>query len=311
MRYLLARLLAVGCIVMGASRAAAQAQGDVLTLAQAADVLSDLLTVKADRTDARVEAMQQFLREIGKTDAYASAPRVAPKEKPIFYNQVAQAAVIFVKGDGARYADPALKTMNGSQLLEELQALQVYNVHLFLHLNRQRAASDSIAMYLESIGEFEHYLKWAHDKFKPSDAAGESKPNSPEQLAAQMADQIDTAHASAWKKAEARGMSQSEFEQKWQEAIKQYSEAVARKVEGMKPLADQLMKSDAPPPPVPTPPSGGSSATNGPPGGTPTLPPPVPSPYTSAMYQSQSASTWNAWNDNYSDVSNHGSWHRR
>lgn len=310
MRHLLAVLLAIVCLGHGVSDAEAQEQGDLLTAAQAGDVLSDLLTAKVDRTDARVAAMQQFLLEIGKADAYATAPRVAPKEKPIFFNQVAQAAVVFVKGDGAQYADPALKAMNGSQLLEELQALQVYNVHQFLHLNRQRAASDSMAMYLESIGEFEHYLKWAKDKFNPSDAT-QSAANSPDQLAARMADQIETTHAIAWKKAEARGISQADFEKQWQESIKQYRDAVARNVDGMKPLAEQLMKSDAPPPPVPTQTQAMPSVTSGPPGGTPTLPPPVASPYTSAMYQNQSASTWNAWNDNYSDVSNHHSWHRR
>ena len=51
--------------------------------------------------------------------------------------------------------------LNPTQLLDELQTLQVYNVHLFMHLNHHARESDSMAMYLELIDEFGHYLKWA------------------------------------------------------------------------------------------------------------------------------------------------------
>jgi hypothetical protein len=299
-----------GAHTAGAQTAGAQTAGagetDALVLTQAADVLSSLLTCQADRADARVDAMRQFIHEIGKDEAYAKVPHTVRQETPLYFNQVAEASADFVKHGGAQYADPGLKDMTGPQLLQELQTLQVYNIHVFMHLNQQRGESDSMARYLESIGEFRRYLTWAKAKFNASPA---SQPvgGTPEQMAARVEFQLETAHAIAWKKAEAQGISQSEFNQKWQQTLTKYREGVARKVEGMKPLADALTQSDAPPPPPPPPSAPGPSEKFSP--GGPTLPPTVASPYTSAMYQAESESTWNAWNDNYSDVSNRHSWH--
>ena len=107
MRIAIGLLLAIGCTCLWTSTGRAQSQPDVLTLAQGADVLADLLTCTVDRTDARVDAMQHFLHEIGKEEAFAEAPRLSRPSTPVYYNQVAQAAVAFVKQGGAKYADPA------------------------------------------------------------------------------------------------------------------------------------------------------------------------------------------------------------
>src|SRR5262245_50831496 len=103
---LLASLAIVLSLATTPPRAAAQATNpELLTQVQAADVLSDLITYTVQRADARLQNAQQFLRETGKEAAFEKA-RPAGQDTLLPFTSVFQAAVLFVKGDGAKFADP-------------------------------------------------------------------------------------------------------------------------------------------------------------------------------------------------------------
>jgi hypothetical protein len=299
------------CFVIS-TNAAAQPSADLLSRAQAGDVLSDLLTYTSDRADARVTAMQDFIREIGKADAFAAFKPQAPAKNSMYFNQVFAGALDFVKAGGGKYADPALRTMPESELLDHLTTLQTYNINEFQHLTQQRHAADTMANFLESIGQFESYLKWAGKKFPGSGAAATQQTvTNSEQAAARMQNQIDTAHAMAWKRAQAAGVSQAAFDQIWKQHLEQYREAVAQKVAGVKALAGSMGQSvmaGSAPPPVPqdlasAPQSQAIWQAAAPPQqAAPPLPTSVNSKYTNAYYQNSNAFLWNNWGDPYAEV---------
>lgn len=309
MRYVMVFLAAVTALAITPRPAAAQPGPDPLVQAQAADVLSDFLTYAVDRTDARVNAMQEFLGQIGKQSAYTQTKPAAKQGTPLYFTQVFRGAVEFVKAGGAQYADPALKSLSESQLTDHLNTLQAYNMQQFLQLNQQRAASNSMAAYLESIGEFDNYLKWARKKFPAAAEKSQAAPSTPEQVAAGMQNLIDTARSITWQKAQAMGMSQEDFDRRWQQQLGAYRESVAKKVEGIQATGSWLTSSELgaskPPPAAPAQPPVVWQAAGAPvqPAG-PSLPAPVQSKYSSAYYQSadNEINFWNGWNDGYGDV---------
>jgi len=321
------------CVVFGlgiglsfpAVAAAQDDRGELLIQVQAADVLSDLLTYKLDRADARVAAMQEFLRSVDKESAYQSAAPKLLESTPVYFAQVFQGAVAFVKEGGAQYADPSLKNLNQSQLLNHLTVLQAYNVDQFRKLTAQRQSSNAIAEYLESINQFDAYLKWAKSK-APNATPQQAAPKTPEEIAARMRETLATARDVAWAKAQAMGMAQEEFDKRWEAHLKEYKEAVAQRVKGMGELAGSLGKSQmagtaapAEAAPAPTPEEvalgavpvkrpviwqGQLNIIQPPPG--PALPPPVASKYTNAYFHDQaSKGLWNDWDDSYGDVPTH------
>lgn len=290
----------------------AQSNTELLARAQAGDVLSDLLTYTVDRADARVAAMQEFIRTIGKADAFAAFKSPPQQHNPMYFNQVFAGALQFVKAGGAKYADPALASMAESALLDHLTSLQTYNINEYQQLVQQRRAADAMAEFLESIGQFEAYLKWAGSKFPGAGtAAAKSTPSSPDQVAEQMKNQVETARAMAWTRAQAAGVSQADFDRIWKQHLEQYREAVAQKVAGVKALGASMGQSvlaGSAPPPVPhdmldqqqSPAIWQASAP--PQQAAPPLPSPVQSKYSSAYYQNANSFLWNNWGDPYAEI---------
>ena len=235
------RPMAAALLFIGLTAASARSQTDMLAPAQAADVLSNLITVTSKKADARVEAMHQYLVEIGKGDAFHEAP-APPEEKAIFFNQLFKGAIQFVKDGGAQYADPALSQMTGAQLMNELSELQVYNTQQFMHLLKQKRAVDAMEAFLKSSGDLDGYNQWAE---KHGVAPKEREPKTPAEVAARMDEMIVSAKETAWAKAESRGTSREEFEKQWKQRVETYREGVAKQVDGCKKLARSL---SAPPP---------------------------------------------------------------
>src|SRR4051812_48323975 len=170
------------------SVAAEETRADLLAQAQAADVLSDLLTWQCNRAAARASAMGVYLKEAGKLDAFEAAKTVAPVVERPDYSQVFASALQFVKGGGDHYADPGLAKLDDAKLVRELTALQSYNLQEFIYLNKKRDAADRAKAFLDSTGEFEKYLVWAKAKAPEAAAAAAansaaSRPGAPAQQA--------------------------------------------------------------------------------------------------------------------------------
>jgi len=285
----------------GASSAPGGGGADLLVQVQAADVLSDLITLAVDRGDARVDKMQAFLRESGKDGAYEKAKPSLPQrhDTPLAYNQVFSGAIMFVRdGDGGKYADPALKSVDATQLYKELTQLQAYNIEQFLHLRQQRDAYNSMRAYLEQTGELPRYLKSAGVDPAATQAAlqldSAGKKPAPADVAASMDDWLKAIQAIEWRKAEARGASRADFDRAWQQQVDRLRQNTAQKVEGMKSLAQQLSQSPVQAPPPPQNPvvwQGPAPARQA----APSLAPPVQSGVTNASFGAANAELWNDW----------------
>jgi hypothetical protein len=294
---LLVMISFLSAVVAAPRGAAAQGNSQLLTQVQAADVLADLITLTVTRADARVQNIQQYLRETGNEAAFQKA-MPAGKNALIPFSELFRAAVIFVQGDGSKYADPSLKTLNDAQLSTELTELQVYNIQQFQKLNDNVKTAASIKQFLQSSGDLEKYRAWAKSKgFEPVKA-----PQTPEEAAARMDELVKSAKEIAWTKAQARGMSREEFEKRWAEQVKNYRKSVEQNVMGCRALANSLTH---PPPPPPPPPSNPPPVDVGPPPGmrgfSPSLPPPVGSQYqsnnTAAGFQQRNDELWNRFDD--------------
>jgi len=297
-------LLVLCCFIVAAvlapRRATAQQPAGtpaLLTQVQAADVLSDLITYTVARGEARLKNIEQYLQETGAQAAFDKAPPIG-RDTLIPFSELSRAAVIFVSGDGSKYVDPSLNTLNDAQLSTELTELQVYNIQQFQKLNRMVQTAASMKSFLQSNGDLEKYRAWAKSKgFNPASA-----PQSPEEAAARMGELIKSAKQIAWTKAQARGMSQEEFEKRWTEQVKNYQKSVEQKVLGCRALANSLTN---PPPPPPAPPSNAIPLVVGPPPGmhgySPSLPPPVNSQYqqnnTASGFQQRNDELWNRFDD--------------
>jgi len=278
--------ISVILLVIGLTGASARAQTDPLISAQAADVLSNLIALTSQKAEARVAAMHQYLGQIGKEEAFSQA-KAPPKEKGIFFNDLFKGAVIFVKNGGAKYANPALEQMNGGQLTNEFNELQMYNIQTFMHVVEQKQAVDAMQSFLKAGGNLEGYQKWAKEH---SIAPQQPALATPQDAAARMDEMIRAAKSTAWAKAEARGTSQEEFEKEWKQRVERFRDSVARQVEGCNQLAKAL---SAPPPPGPPPLSPNGVVVNQrqvlPPG---PVAPPVSSRYTPEYFQAKNKELW-------------------
>lgn len=213
----------------------------LLTQVQAADVLGDLLTYYGDLTNARVDAMQEYLRQIGKLDAYQAANPSPKSVLRLPFDQVFQGVVLFVQQGGDKYADPALAKLDDWKLGQERASLQQYNLTQFAHINRQRNLADSMRAYLESAGQFDKYMIWAQTRLKGGSGA-ETQPVA--QNAQALADRIKqfsaTMEEAAWAKAKKKGMTREEFDQQWQKQQQEQQQSVVNRLKGVQALADSL-----------------------------------------------------------------------
>jgi hypothetical protein len=276
--------------------AAAQGTPQLLTNVRAADVLADLITYTGLRADARVENIKQYLRETGTEAAFEKA-RPAAKNPLVPYTELLRGAVVFVSGEGAKFADPSLEALNDTQLSNELATLQVYNIQQFQKLNDQVKYAASAKAFVESRGELEKYRAWAKTKgFAPV-----TPPKTPEESAARMDEMIKSAKEIAWTKAEAQEMSREEFDKRWADQVKNYRKSVEEKVAGCRSLATALKN----PPPAPAMPSNPAPAYVGPPagmhGGLSSPPSPGVSQYkadnSAAAFRAKNEELWDRWDD--------------
>lgn len=324
MKHFLSVLAVGGLLNIFCIATPARAAVDLVTDVNAADALADLLTYAVDRTDASAAALQKYLSGIGKADAYAANPPAVARAKRMPFNSVFKAAVLFVQNDGEKFADPSLKDRDPSELLDELTELQSYNIQQFMHLNQQRDSCDSMRAYLKSIGEFDKFVAWAEqnapDVMPAGGPATQPAADTPEQLAQRMASLVKYARSIAWRKAEARGVSEADFEKQWQEKVAKYRDGVADKVEGVRALGGSLAKSEIagsnvpsqqiqptqvpsrrlplgriPPPAIWTAPPPVQQKA-------PDLPPPVNSPDTDAHFrQLNDQNAWDPWTGQFYD----------
>jgi hypothetical protein len=102
---------------------------------------------------------------------------------------VFQGAALFARNGGAKYADPALLSMNDSQLTTELTELQVYNIQRFQHLIEQRQAVKSMTAYLKIAGELDVRPVGEGDTAAPATAT-DPRPRRRRDVAARMQEMI-------------------------------------------------------------------------------------------------------------------------
>jgi hypothetical protein len=222
------------------------ARTDLLSNTQAADVLSDLLTYAVDRADASTDAMQQYLKQIGK-DADYDKNRPAVSHDGMSYNSVFKAAVMFVKDGGAKYADPSLKDLGKDALLDQLTDLQSYNMQQFMALNGKRETCESMRTYLKSANEWDKFVAWTEKNAPaatPMQGPATQSSANPEQLAQRMKALVEYAREIAWRKAQAMGVSEADFNKQWEQNVREHKDHVADKVEGMRVLGGSLANSD-------------------------------------------------------------------
>jgi hypothetical protein len=313
------RLVMLSMIVASLAGTLHAAPTSMLTNVRAADVLANLLTVAVDRTDANVAAIQKYLAEIGKADAYTKDRPTPPEDNRLSYNEVFKGALVFVQeGGGAKFADPSLQNRSQDDLLERLNQLQGYNIQQFMKLAKKREGLESLRMYLRQNGEFEKYHAWAlknapdvattFDEPAPATQPAGQTPSA-EQIAARMKVLIAYARQIEWRKAQALGVSAADFDQQWNDWVEKHKDQVAARVEGVRALGGSLSKSElsssSPPAPAapqpapylgPLPASGNWTAA--PPQQSPqyTLPPPVESIHTPDYYKRKNDEIyWNAW----------------
>jgi hypothetical protein len=244
----------VVALVSASHAAAAMLQPPLLQQVQAADVLSDLLGWSVDRATVRCQSMQDYLKETGKLEAFTQvpAPTTGPAPHGIFYDQLFAGAVQFVQDGGAQYADPSLANLGEAQLKQELAALQNYNLQQFIYLNRRRAAIASMKAYLDSIKFLPAYTAWAGQKnpelaATPGQSAGATSVMSPEQRVAHSENLMKAARAAAEKRAEAAGMSPSDFDKQWDAKQNAMRLDIAKRLDGMSSLAAAFAKTPSAP----------------------------------------------------------------
>lgn len=274
-----------------------RAQSELVTQVQAADVLSDLITYTNSRADLREAALKKFIAESGKQLEFEKFKPTTPLQPPPPFSKVFQGAVMYVKSGGGHFANPTIKTMSESQLTSELTELQVYNIQEFMKLGEKKKSIDTMRAFLTSVGELDKYKQWSKDS-----TISQAPAATAQDVEARMDETMKAAKAIAWSKAQARGVSEADFEKQWTEQVKEYKEAVKTKVEGVKSLAQSLSE---PPPAQPAqqqkfePPAVALYPQAPPPPSIqpPSLPPTVQSKATNEMYQQQNNELWNRFDD--------------
>jgi len=235
----------------GASALAVETHDELVAQVQAADLLSDLLTWTSDRAASRVAAMTEYLNETGKLAGFRKTNPAPPKTMSLFYSELFNGAVQFVKGDGTTSADPQLAKLNDAQLFRELTALQTYNIQQFLYLNHKRQECAAVRAYLDSTHGFDGYLTWLKTKYPQTDSAsnGTTQPaaQTGAQAVAQLEQAIKTAREAAWQRAKARGMSQVDFNHEWDAGQSMMKAQIAARVSGMAEFARAARASTPPP----------------------------------------------------------------
>lgn len=306
-------LAALVCSLMAVSAAAQQSKSATLTDVQAADLMSELLTYYGDLANRRIDAMRAFIADIGKKDDYEIKRPAAPARKEITFAEAFKGTIQFVEQGGAKYADPALAKMSPADLQKELEALQHYNLQQFLYLNTQRDEAARMRVYLESIGQFDEYLKWAQVHAPRTLNLLTTAPTTQDAqaFARWLGEEVGAMKARAWQRAQAQGMSQEQFDKQWEQKKDALEADINQRVEGVKLLGAHFAPRSGLPQGPPASSSAGVSL--------PPLPgaPPANARNSSSQFQGPPVTAndprwqpyyygpnnrFNGWNDDYSDV---------
>jgi hypothetical protein len=295
-------------LATGQPAIATDAPADLVQQVQAADLLADLITYTVDRADMRIKEARAFLQSISKLADYEKAKPNPPTPKPLNYMLLFRGSLVFVEGDGAKYADESVKDEPQTRLYEDLTAAQYYNMHEFLHFNELRREFASIKAYLESTGEYAHYLDYIRGNPSLANAsATQPTPHTPEEVAQRLGEMIDFIHETQWKEAQAQGISRADFDKQWPEKVKQYRESVMANIEDTQPLDGGFGKTELAGTPAPsaTEPAAAPQqphyiyVTPQPDlGANRVLPPHVESPYSNADFRAKDLTLWNMWDYN-------------
>jgi hypothetical protein len=220
-----------------------RAQPTLLQQAQAADLLSGLLTYYDDLTTARHDAMRSYLQQIGKLEDYQThKPAAPPRQEPAF-DQAFKGAVLFVQQRPGNAADTALGKMPTDQLRTEFAAIQAYNLQQFIDLTRKRDEVGSMKAYLDQKSQFDGYMRWAQQNLAiAATAAPATRPTtqSAQAFADWIADQAGDLKAKAWEQAQARGVSREDFEKQWQDKLVELRRRIDSRIQTMRQLAGGL-----------------------------------------------------------------------
>jgi hypothetical protein len=322
MKFSLLVVLAVA-VCLGSSREIVRAENapaansDLVHQVQAAYLLADLITYTVDRADQQLQAAQGFVQKSGKWSDYLAAHAAPPSPRPLNYMLLFRGSLALVEGSGAKYADESVNDEPAQQLYQDLTAAQYYNMHEFLHFNQQRMEYASIRAYLQSSGLNAAYAsssESAGEEDHSADAAAtQPAPTTPAGVAQRMDDLIAFIRETAWKQAQAKGMSREDFDKQWPDQVKQYRQEVMAKIENAQPVDDQFGRTGAAGTVTASTsqPSAGASASAAGPGQPQTvyiqsavpsdphvLPPPVYSPYSNERFRSRDLRLWDMWDFN-------------
>jgi hypothetical protein len=304
---LLAAVLAI--LVLGLQCPGAQqpaAPSDLVQQVQAAHVLADVMTFVVERADARLNEAEAYLNTIGKKEAYEHAKPAPALGKPLYYTQLFKGAIAFVEGDGVRYADPSTNDESVSQLYNDLSAAQYYNIHQFLHFNQQRQEFASLRSYLESIGQWDKFLATGSNN-APTARLDERTSSQPaltplELVSRRMGETMKFIRETACKDAQAKGISETDFNSHWPAEMARYRRSVISRIESAQPLegvGKTEMLGTPPPQPRPEPAIAQPPVVFATPQAAPPQPPPpVPSPYTNALFRARDNTIWDMWDAN-------------
>jgi hypothetical protein len=232
---------------------AQQTHAQLLSQVQAADMLSDLLTWTGQRAETRLATYNAFLKEINKLDDFNRTRTPPPKVASLPYAILFQGAVDFINSGGGQYADPAFKKLNDTQLLSELNALQIYNIQQFVARDEISQSVAEHQKYVESIGQTDAYNQWmkkhAPQLIVPPPATTQPEALTPQQIVERTAGLVKVARAAAWEHAQAHGMTQADFDRQWAQKVDQFRADVDKRVAGMAQLSARY--NSLPPPRTP------------------------------------------------------------
>src|SRR5207253_4395327 len=136
------------------------------------------------------------------------------------------------------WADPELATLEPLPLAHRLAALQAYNLAQFGRLARQQPELRSLKSYLDRTGKLAAYLDMAaKKKFDASGADDLPEARTPDAFAAALSDRLKSEESSAWDRARAKGVSETDFREQRERERKDLARAIALATAGA-PAAD-------------------------------------------------------------------------
>ena len=255
MRKLSFAVVVAASLVPLSRSAFAQSNQDLAQQVRAAQLVSDVVTFSVDEGDARLAQMQSFLQKNGKAND-TTARQAPPQPRHLNYMEVFRGALLLVKDGKDPDADASLKTASDSELYENLTRTQFYNMHEFLHFNQQRDQFNEMMDYLKSAGlldQFDKETGAAGQPPAPAETAStqQTSPNA-DSVAQRLEKLMADMKESAWQKAQADGMSRSQFDTQWPQQLADYRNSVEEKTEGFQTQAGSMGKAQAagtPPPP--------------------------------------------------------------